>query len=290
MPWDKVTQLFSADTKLLGAAVISAVVSAVVSLLLKTIETRDKLAAEYEYEQRKKIKELIGRYHGRLVHAANSLNCRMWNLYNNEGKGWLDADGRYNSNCGYYMVSFVHRVLNVCALIRQFEKEAIFLDARIAKKEDFVFMNYLDAIHWVMTDVALFKELEYDSTLQKDHFFADRLRSYSDMCWMDGDIISQEDLTSKIKTDRSLDGFISFFDNLKKEEPRLRWDRLVALHLLLLCFLNRFGYKTQRSSKRAFSVVIGQFRNRRVLTNLATWLPKLGLDKDKESKIILKLK
>ncbi|MSN25800.1 MAG: hypothetical protein GJV46_08000 [Geobacter sp.] len=282
------TLLFS-DTKLLAAAIVSAAVSASISLGSKFFEVRDKLAVEYKHEQRKKLKELTGRYYGRTLHSAVNLNNRLWNLYQNHDKGWLEAGGRFDTNCGYYLLSFVHRMLSLFSLIRQFEAEAVYLDARIAQKDDFIFMNYLETLYWAMTDVALYDGVKYDSTLQRDHFFSDRLRAYCDLCISPTGFISHDALAEKIRVDRSLDGILQFFDGLTKNESRLRWDRIVILHLILMCFINRFGYKTQYSTVNQMQEVASQLNNRQMLSNLQSWLPRLGLASDKEVKKLMYL-
>jgi len=285
---DLQTLLFS-DTKLLAAAIVSAAVSALISLGSKLFEVRDKLAAEYKHEQRKKLKELTGKYYGRTLRSAVNLNNRLWNLYQNHDKGWLEANGRFDTNCGYYLLSFVHRTLDFFTLIRQFEGEAVYLDARIAHKDDFIFMNYLDSLYWAMTDVALYDGVKYDSTLQKDHFFSDRLRAYCDLCISPTGFISHDALSEKIKIDRSLDGILQFFDGLTKNESRLRWDRIVILHLILMCFINRFGYKTQYSKVNQMQEVATQLNNHQILSNLQAWLPRLSLENDKEAKKLMRL-
>jgi hypothetical protein len=288
MSLDHLWKLLTADTKLLWAALISAIVSAGVTYLLKRLETRDRLKAEYEYDQRKKLRELIGRYHGRLLQAANVLNYRFWNLYKNKDAGWLDMHGHYSANC-YYFNSSVHRFLNVCALMRKFEAEAIYLDARIATKSDFTFLNYLSALRWTLTDVALVEGLPYDSFHQKDHFFADNLRHYSDWCWQDGEFVQFDEFQKKLTGEEiPIVPVLQFFDSLNDNEDRLRWDRLVAFHLLLLAFINSFGHKTQKSLPRYFEDAARQARNPKVLNNLVIWLPKFGLDKDREAKCIKK--
>lgn len=281
--------LLLSDTKLLGAAIVSAAVATAISLGSKVFELRDKLSAEYKHEQRKKLKELTGRYYGRTLRAAVSVNHRLWNLYQNHDKGWLDAYGRYDKNCGYYLVSFVHRILCLFSLIRQFECEAIYLDSRIAQKDDFAFINYFEAMHWVMTDVDLFHGLNYDGTLQTDHFFSDRLRAYCDSCCDSNGFITHDALVGRTRSDRSLDEMFRFFDGVTKSESRPRWDRLVALHLLLMCFINRFGYKTQYSSRVQLAEVSSQFKNKIVLVNLQNWLPRLGLGEDKEAMKLMDL-
>ena len=279
--------LLSSKTDILWVALVSAAVSAAVSYYFRKREARHNLALEYEYGERKKLRELIGRYHGRLLQTSNSLNYRFWNLYSNAHAGWLDVGGDY-SRSGYYFISFVHRFLAVCTLIRQFENEAIYVDARIAEKKDFTFLNYLAALRWVMTDVALFAGVPYDTSHQRDHFFADNFRQYCDACQVEGDFISYQGLSELIAEDHSLDPVLQFFDSLCPSEDRLRWDRLVAFHLLLLAFINSFGYRIQYSGQLKFSDVVAQARNAVILENLVQWLPRHGLDKDYESRRIVR--
>jgi hypothetical protein len=71
------------------------------SFLIAKLQLRDKLQTEYEYEQRKKLRELIGRYHGRVLQAAEDMNYRIFNLYTNESQGWLevDTDSAFHNCC-----------------------------------------------------------------------------------------------------------------------------------------------------------------------------------------------
>ncbi len=64
------------------------------------------------------------------------------------------------------------------------------------------------------------------------------------------------------------------FDSLKPDEDRLRWDRIVSFHLLLLAFINAFGYKRQYSDNQHFADAAKQIRNPQVLENLVAWIPK----------------
>lgn len=283
-----VGDLFATNTDLLWAAIVSAVVSAGVSYWFKRRETRHTAEVEYEYEQRKKLRELIGHHHGRLLNAANSMNYRMWNLYANHDKGWLDADGDYANPSFYYFRSTVYRFLNVCALVRLVEAEAVLLDARIAQKKDFIFLNYAAALHWVMTDVALNEGLPYDNFHQTDHFFSDHFRQYCDRCLSDGSFIGLEQFSDLLSPDSSLEPVLHYFDGLTRDEARLRWDRLVAFHLLIMAFINSFGYKRQHSSDEHFIRAAKQIRNPRVLENLVAWIPRHDLDRDSEIKKVIR--
>lgn len=285
--WKKLSSLFDSNTDLLGAAIVAALVSAAVSYFFRKIEIRDKLKAEYEYEQRKKLRNLIGEFHGRMINATNSLNYRLWNHYSNYHEGWLNVEGDYSPE-NHYFHSCVHRFLAVSALTRQFEKKAIYVDGRIAEKGDFLFLRYVAVLHWCMTDVALFEGLEYDKEYETDHFFSDNFRKYCDLCIQKEDtIIEFDNLSSLVQDDRSLDAVLEFFDGLSPEEDRYRWDRMVAFHLLLIGFINNFGYEEQKTSKKKIQIVASKIKHPEVLRNIINWLPRHGLVDKKGGKLIL---
>ena len=193
-------------------------------------------------------------------------------------------DGDYRPEY-YYFHSFVHRFLAVGALMRQFEKEAIYVDARIAESNDFLFLKYLTAMHWCLTDIALFQGLAYDSFDETDHFFSDAFRGYCDICVKDGRVVQFNEFVDLVQDDRSLDPVLRFFDSLSREEERFRWDRLVAFHLLIVAFVNSFGYREQRTSKAKIMKIAKQIKNGEALSNFIEWLPRHGLGKDRQSKV-----
>jgi hypothetical protein len=53
-----------------------------------------RLRTEYEYEQRKRLRDLIGHYHGGILNAADIFKTRVFNLYLNEERGWLKVKER----------------------------------------------------------------------------------------------------------------------------------------------------------------------------------------------------
>jgi len=275
-PPAETSQLMQHDVWLFATAVVSALISGLVSLFVTKWQTRDKLRVEYEHEQRREIRQLLGRYHGRLLQACVHLHHRMWNLYDNHERNWLGASAPY-TNPGYYLLSTVHRFLGVCCLCRRLEHEAIYLDARIARKEDLTFLKIAAAIPLVMTDVSLFDGLSYDHEYATDHFFADELRRTCDSCYVDDNPISHQALESRLRSDRSLDSLIEFFCGLTANEERYRWDRMVALHLLIVAFINTFGYREQRATGEQISMIVAQFRRPQVAANLAQWIQKCGL-------------
>ncbi|OHV00440.1 hypothetical protein BLA34_12675 [Ralstonia solanacearum] len=255
--------------------------------MAKRSENRHKVEIDYEYEQRRKLRALIGQYHGRLLYAAESLSHRMDNLYANHEKGWLVRQGE-DVPPGYYLLSTVYRFLSMSALVRQLESEALLLDPKIAEKQDFTFLSYVAALHWVMTDVALFEGLSYDSYRERDHFFSDHFRRYSESFIRDGRMLSYEEFSNGPSAGQQLEPVLRFFSGLSRLEERYRWDRLVAMHLVLMSFLNTFGYKRQRCKAESFAHAASMAKNKRVLNNLVDWLPNHDLARVKEVRRMVK--
>lgn len=166
--------------------------------------------------------------------------------------------------------------------------DAVLLDKRIAQKKDFVFLDYTAAFHWVMTDVALTDKLQRDISHETDHFFSDHLRQYCDICLTDGNFLSIDAFSGMLRDGNGLTSVLRYFDGLSRDEERLRWDRLVAFHLLLMAFVNSFGYKRQYSTADQFVQAARQIRHPEILRNLVAWIPRLDLNRDAESNKIVR--
>ena len=237
---------------------------------------RRRLLLEYEWEQRRKLKDVIGRHHGRLLDAADQWSARMRNLYGNVPKGWLNVQGRY-ADAEYYFRTTVYRFLALFAAARYFEREAIFIDARYAEPVDLEFVKYVRSFRWVMADHHLVEGTGYNYSVAHDHFFADQLRRIADaFCSGDG-LMTEEAFNTRLDEDGPFAEVLAFFDGLRPDEDRLRWDRVVALHLVVTAFVNRVGYDIQRSDSGRFLRIASRLRTREVAQNLADALPRLGL-------------
>lgn len=283
-------------------AALTALISAVVSfltavglyLLRHVLAKRSfnyRLRTEYEYAQRKRMRGLIVQYRGRMLEAAEVLNHRFFNLYRNEALGWLNVGGQYDGDLRYYYFNTtVYRFLGLCTLARQFQAEAVFVDARIAERSDLDFVKFAKAFEWVATDVSLFHGLSYDAFDATDHFFKDGLRNICDHCLSNESVVGLDEFCKRVRGGGEGARFLpalQFFDGLSSEEERLRWDRVVSFHLLVMAFINEFGYDMQRSTKSQFLDVARRIRHPQVRQNLRGWLPRLGLERQGASRLVL---
>lgn len=276
------------------AAIITAGVSLATSvgtLLVTVVNTplkywfderslKRKLQLEYEQAQRSRIRDLILKYKGLGIEAAESLDHRFWNLYRNDPDRWLDVTGSFEKP--YYFRSWIYRLLKLLAIARAFEQEALFIDPKFAEDEDYDFVHILKSWSWALCDVSLFDGVEYDHSIQRDHIFHDNLRAMCEALWRENRFIGRAEFNQILANNELLRPVCQLFSGLSAAEPRLRWDRLVCLHLLVLVFLNEFGYPAQRATDIQLAQIAGYIKHREVRNNLRKWLPKLGLMEGKE--------
>jgi hypothetical protein len=247
-----------------------------------------RLRTENEYAHRKALRRLIGSFHGRLVEAADLFNFRMLNLYRHReeryrGKRWLDvSDDEYGDFDRYYFHSTVLRFLTLLSLVTHFEKSAFFIESELGSERDVWFLFFAKAMRRTVTDTELFSDVkpQYDPSVDTDHFYTDQLRDLCTFVVQKGDTemglyrfteaVGQADRVTVLKA-------LRFFQDLKPEEQRLRWDRMVALHLVVMAFLNEFGYAEQHASPKRFAAVANQIRNKPVADNLVGALSRLHL-------------
>ncbi|KAG8153421.1 hypothetical protein BFF94_012805 [Burkholderia catarinensis] len=192
------------------------------------------------------------------------------------------------SGDGYYFTSTVYRFLSLFTLILEADAEAILLDTAIARKTDYAFIKYLSIMRWVITDVSLFDGLQYDVSIQRDHFFSDGLRVYTKPCWVDGKVVSYDMFRSEQYALADTLPVLNFFDGLQKNENRYRWDRLAALHLILAAYINKFGYDLQRTSEVKLQKIAREIQHPEVLNNLIIWLRRHHLSRDREAKRLMR--
>ena len=196
----------------------------------------------------------------------------------------LDAGGNY-AELDYYLRTTAYRFLSLCAIARQFETEAFYIDARIAEARDLEFLKFVKALRWALTDLELVEGV----VTQGDNFYNDELRLLCDLCiGPTGKVITLTEFSSRATSESEFGLVLRFFDGLRPDEPRLRWDRLVAFHLIVMAFVNSIGYDMQQADDERFARTAAQLRNQRVAENLANAIPRLGLGASPEAQRIVR--
>jgi hypothetical protein len=308
------------------AAVLAAVVAAAGTLtgvLLAGRAEALKLRSQYRQQERNQLRELIGEFHGRMLETAIDWDRRMWQLYDDDGTWLRSKDGEqlvaaeYAKSEQYLFRSYVFRFLSLCAIARKFETQAFYIDAqaRIARERDLDFLKYAKGFLWAMTHADLTPQ---DGMPGSDHFPNDQFRPLLDLCYrhdvdgIPGTAVGDDDVIFDFRrfgafaarvvtvTDdaeqewRDLRKAFDYFNGLRRDDyegdrPRYRWDRLVVLHLLVIGFINTFGYEWQRYDEHRIEAAVSQLRYACVADAFQRTIRQLGLEDQREMKTVHRL-
>jgi hypothetical protein len=284
------------DNPNIVAALIAAAVSVVTVLsgfLFKAWFERYflifKLESEHRYEQKKKIKEVLARYKTQLLDAGESLNHRLWNFSENYKENWHTASSTGELADQYYLASFVYRLLAFFAWVRKVESKMVHLDTTIASKDDLHFVKFLRVLAQTLCDVELFSGLKYDKSRASDHFFRNNFAHICECFWSNDEVLSFSDFKeNKGSCCDEAAPMVRFVSGMNPDEERLRWDRLQALHYVLLMFMNTYGYDFQYTDETKMRKLLSrQPRPNKVVRNLNVLLSRMHLHHQKEVRKIL---
>lgn len=298
--------------------ILASLLSVIATALAAAWNYRRNLRVAHKQSQREALRALIAKYHGRMLEAAVDWDRRMGQLY--VGADWLmDAQHTRDVENNYYYHSFVFRFWSLLAIARQFEREAFYIDSRIAREHELDFLRYAKSFLWCMTAAQITPN---DGMPGQDHFRNDAFRPVLDICYehieglpetigQHNDIIfdyrrfrallvqtsDQEHGGSPHTHRQEIDELLAFFAGLKRNEVatwkgagddgsasvRRRWDRLVLLHLLVLGFIGTFGYEWQRPVQQRRKRAIQELHRDRVAAQAFLQdVDQLGLSDQKE--------
>ncbi len=195
----------------------------------------------------------------------------------------------YANEKNYYFTSFVYRLAAVYAWIRKINDDMVYLDTTIASREDLYFIKFLKLFSEVMCDVILFDGFEYDSSYQTDHVFRNNLDAMAAAMMVNGRVCTFSEFQNNLQGYMAnLEGACEFIDGMSPEEKRYRWDRIQILHLVLISFLNAFGYDFQETGRKKISTLLNSPRSSRFLANFIRMLERDKLADQKSVKAVLK--
>jgi hypothetical protein len=275
-------------------ALISIIVSVITFFLTNYLKNyfenkllKKKLETEHKFNQQKKIKEVLSKYKIHLLTSCEDFNRRMFNLYSNYSQEWINISDKtkdYSNPQDYYFHSFVYRFLSVLAWIKKIQKEIISIDTTLAAKNDLEFIKFLRTISQLLSDITTFIEGE-SAHNAPDHFFRNNLNLFPDAIITDDGIKSYSEYTdSLVNYQESLLELYRWFDSISPSEDRKRWDRLYFLHLIVMVFLNNYGYDFQKTDETKLKQVLENPLKEVNLEGFFELLRHYKLDKNKEIK------
>jgi hypothetical protein len=289
--------MLNLDPKIIAAIIAAAtsIITLILSAIGKSLFERHfhifKLEADHRYEQRKRIKKILSRNKIQLLNSCESLTHRLWNFAENYREHWHRLDGNYSkAEHNYYFLSSLYRILSVFAWIRKIENEMIYLDTTISTKEDLNFIKYLKVLPQLFCDLLLFDGFEYDKNYDTDHFFKNNFEQMAACLLNENGVTDFSDFKKNFSEYRKkVDSMCNFIDDLSPDEERLRWDRLQAFHLVLMAFINSFGYDFQYTPKHKIDTLISTNRKTRLVNNLIVLLKRDKLYRQREIKRVIKV-
>lgn len=283
--WDYAN--FSTDLLLPG--LVAAGVTTGFNIFAKRREIRDNAEIDYEYQQKTKLKEIIGLHKGRLVHAASSYSNRMNNFYVFHEEGWQSVHRQYDQ-AGYYFTTFAYRLMQLMYYVQQIKSQAILIDDTFASGKDEAFLNFAHLFSYMMSDASLLKKTPNYKHDQIDHIYSDNLPKFSRLCEENNEFITVESFKDKLVIKNSpIAPVLSLLDGLCPEEDRGRWDRLVSLHLVVMAFLNQHGLRRHQTAAGVFRETAQKLRHPVILEAVKSNVKLYDLDKVEATQVIMKL-
>ena len=273
-------------------SIITAAITALLTTLIKSyvdrLNYKNKLQKDLEFEQQRAVKNTISKYKGHLIDSIGTLHNRLKYLARKEGYAKLNI-GNIDKD-DQILKSTIYRFLSSFAWMHLIKKEIIHFDPTKAHEEDLVMMKFLRILPLPFQDKDL--ESNMSRTFNKKSLIPSN--TFEEMYkWM----IEEKEIVGYSLFLQEYDENLHLFEplqeyliNLKPENETTRWDRLFTFHLIIMSFLNRFGYDFQHNSEASVKKYImrqgqyGMFKN--IYKHL---IQKFKLNKVEEVKIMLKI-
>ena len=248
-----------------------------------------KLQKEHEFEQRKKIKDVLAQNKVHLITACEDMNHRLWNFANKHTEDWMTVNRNYLTY-RYYFHSFVYRFLAVFAWSKKIQKEMIFLDTTIASKEDLDFIKFLNVFPRLFCDLTFLEGLVADGNNSIDHFYRNNFDPLPNRISEEEAVLTFSEFHEKLSEIMpNVIELAEFFDGINPTENRKRWDRLHLFHLTLIAFLNNYGYDFQVTNEDKIIKVLTIPKTTFFWKNYFVLMDEYKLSGNKEIKRIKKL-
>ena len=283
-------------------AIISAVVSFLTFLFTIIIKNyfenklhKRKLETEHKFNQQKKIKEVLAKYKGHLLSACDDFSQRMWRYYPMVEKDWLKISKKQSTYTekgkNYYMHSFIYRYLSVLAWIKIIEKKLIFIDTTLSSKNDLEFIKFLRVISLLFCELKFSDEVSGTDKYERSHIYRNNLNVLPDTIITKNEIKSYSEYLEKVyeNLQEPLLRLYEWFDDISPFEDRRRWDRFYLFHLIVIIFLNNYGYDFQKTDKIKIKQLLDNSHKEVDMNIFFDFLKDYLLDNNKEVNVLQKL-
>lgn len=263
------------------AAIIAAIISAVVSIItvfLKGVidwiredrHLRYKLKKEYTFNQRMHIKESLAKSKTPLIKAAEDLNNRLIDFIDHIDEGWhFNTDEEIQKkDYGYYLRSFVYRLLSFFYWIEKAENDIYNFDFSVADKSDQVYVKYVKTMENFFCEKRLIRKLIPDDSDFSHHFLKNVLGTYVSYIQNNGELLSFDQFCSKVENDfRPIESVFYYVREIKNDKNDPKYNIIMSFHLFLMLFLNKYGLDYQYTARNKYHDIVTSYKDKLVIKN-----------------------
>lgn len=272
--------------------IITAAATALLTTIIKSyidrVNYQNKLQKDLEYEQQRSVKNTVNKHKGQLIESISTLHNRLKYLARAEGYAKLKIESIIESD--KTLKSTLYRFLSMFARIHLINQELIHFDQTKAHEEDLVLIKFFRIMPLVFQDkdleINLSKEYNKRSLIQRNTFE----EMYNWMIYKNS-VISYTQFKDDYYTEKHLfQPLIDYLTEINPNDDTTKWDRLFSLHLLIMGFLNKFGYDFQYNTEANIKKYIKRQGRYEMFVNVKIHLiDKFKLDKDEEVKKLLRI-
>lgn len=233
-----------------GTSIVIFVLGSIFGFIKDRYSLSYKLKKEFNFEQKKKLKEEIAKNKTHLLNSVEELNHRLWNFSQNVDKMWhcVPEDEWFKKDDQYYINSFVYRFLCFIHWTIKTERDTITVDTTIADANDILFLKYVKTFKNIFTDTDLLKNLDYNNEHNTNHFYKNDLIGYSKLVTKDENVMDFDLFVKALEESYSpLKKVIEYFSKIKNLDSDKNLNILRCFHLITIAFLNKFGHDYQRT-------------------------------------------
>ena len=202
-----------------------------------------QMKKEYDFNQRKRIKEGLAKTKTPLIKAAEELNYRLWNLTTHIDEGWHNiGEEEWKDEKRYYLRSFVYRLLSFFFWILEAEKSIYSFDLSKADSKDKLYLKYIKTLKHFFCERELLDELDYATGMSSNHFYKDNLIKYASYVEKNRRCMTFLEFEKKFQHDyEEIRKVVKYITTIKSDTRNLNYNILKAFHPFLMLFLNKYG-------------------------------------------------
>jgi len=241
-----------------GTTILIFILGGLTKSIYERYSLNQKMKREYNFEQRKKIKEILSQSKTHLIKSAEELNYRFWNLSNNIDKEWhIIEQSKWNSTGHYYLKSTAYRLLTFFYWTLKAEDSIYSFDLKQADKEDALYLKYVKTLKHFFCESELLSELGYNGDNCNHHFYKDNLPKFSSYISDGNGVIDYKTFEEKMENDCSeIQSLLAYIVDIKNDANNLNYNTVKAFHLFLILFLNKYGLDYHYTKRKKFFVLM----------------------------------